>query len=79
MSGAQICFLAEDEGPKQDLSQRLCCFCSQQALLHTLVSEGSSLQDGSLTCSGGKCPPWWPPLLWWGRSTGVWSSDLLPG
>ena len=35
MSGAQICFLAEDEGPKQ----KLCCFCSQQAFLCRLGSK----------------------------------------
>jgi hypothetical protein len=79
MSGAQICFLAEDEGPKWGLSQNLCCFCSPQALLCRLVSEWPRIQDGFLTCSGGYCPPWLPPLLWWGRSADVWSLDLLPG
>jgi hypothetical protein len=39
MSGAQICFLAEDEGLKWGLSQKLCCFCSPHALLHRLGSH----------------------------------------
>ncbi|EDL01431.1 mCG147002 [Mus musculus] len=53
MSGTQIYFLAEDKAPEQGLSQKLCCFCSLQALLRRLVSEGLGIQDGSLTCSGG--------------------------
>ena len=40
MSGAQICFLAEDDGLKWGLSQKLCCFCSLQAFLYRLDSEG---------------------------------------
>ena len=79
MSGTQIYFLAEDKAPEQGLSQKLCCFCSLQALLRRLVSEGSRIQDGSLTCSGGQSSPWQPPLSWQGRSADVWSLDLLPG
>jgi hypothetical protein len=38
-SRAQFCLLAEDESLKWSLSQKLCCFCSQRALLCRLVSE----------------------------------------
>ena len=57
ISGIQTCLLAEDEGLKQGLSQKICCFCSLHAHLHRLVSKGSRTQDGSLTCSGGQSPP----------------------
>jgi hypothetical protein len=66
-SGTQICLLAEDEGPKWGLSQKLCCFCSLRAHLCRLVSEGPGTQDDSLNCSSGQSPPRQPPLLWWGR------------
>ena len=39
-SGVQTCLLAEDEGLKQGLSQKMCCLCSLHAHLHRLVSEG---------------------------------------
>ena len=43
ISGIQTCLLAEDEGQKQDLSQKLCCFDLSQKLLasvvHTLTCE----------------------------------------
>ena len=45
MSGAQICFLAEDEGLTWGLSQKLCCFCSLQAFLRRLVSVGPRIED----------------------------------
>jgi hypothetical protein len=53
--GAQIsvvrpCLLAEDEGPKQGLSQKLCSFCSRHCHLHRLVSERSWTRDGSPRC-----------------------------
>ena len=79
MSGAQIFLLAENEGPNRGLSQKLCCFCRPQALLSSLVSEESRIENGSLTCSGGQSSPWQPPLSWQGRSADVWSLDLLPG
>jgi hypothetical protein len=47
ISCVRTSLLAEDEGPKQDLSQKLCCY----AVLHRLVSEGSGNQDGSPRCS----------------------------
>ena len=52
MSGAQLCLLAEDEGLKVALSQKLCYFCSPGALLHILVYEEPRIQDGALTCCG---------------------------
>jgi hypothetical protein len=42
-SGAQLCLLAEDEGPKGTLSQKLCWFFYPWALLCRLASEG--IQD----------------------------------
>jgi hypothetical protein len=75
-SGVQIFLLAEDEGLKQGLSQKMCCLCSLCAHLPKLVSEGPGTQDGSLTCSGGQSPPSWSPLLWHGRCPDVWSPKL---
>ena len=57
ISGLQTCLLAEDEGPVQGLSQKLCYLCSLHAHLHRLVSEGHRTPDGSLTCSGVQSPP----------------------
>jgi hypothetical protein len=37
ISGVQMSLLAEDEGPKQDLSQKLCCFGLSQKLLASVV------------------------------------------
>ena len=59
ISGVWTFLLAEDEGPKQGLSQKLCPFYLSQKLcsfgsLHShlcrLVSEESRIQDCSLTC-----------------------------
>jgi hypothetical protein len=44
-SGAQFCLLAEDEGLKGALLQKLSCFCSLHALLRKLVYEGTGIQD----------------------------------
>ena len=71
-SGIQTCLLAEDEGPKQGLSQKMCCLCSLHGHLHRLVSKGQETQDGSLTCSGSQSPPGQTPLLWQGRCPDVW-------
>jgi hypothetical protein len=38
-SGVQTCLLAEDEGPKQGLSQMICCLRSLHAHLHRQVSK----------------------------------------
>jgi hypothetical protein len=51
ISGVQTCLLAEDEGPKQGLSQNLCCFCSRYSHLYSLVSERSWTRNGSPRCS----------------------------
>ena len=60
ISGVWTCLLAEDEGLKQGLFQKLCCFCLSQKIccycsLHIhlcrLVSEVSGTQDGSPSCS----------------------------
>ena len=37
ISGVRTSLLAEDEGPKQDLSQKLCCFGLSQKLLASVV------------------------------------------
>ena len=56
ISGIRTCLLAENEGLKQVLSQKLCHFCLSQKLcsfssrhsdLHSLVSERSQTRDGS--------------------------------
>jgi hypothetical protein len=52
ISGVWICLLAEDEGPQQGLSQKLCSFCSWYSHLHSLVSERSWTRDGSPRNSG---------------------------
>ena len=49
ISGIRTCLLAEGEGSKQGLFQKLCRFCSPHSHLCRLVSEGSGTQDGSLT------------------------------
>ena len=51
ISGIQTCLLAEDEGPKQGLSQQLCSFYSRHSHLHSLVSERIWSRDGSPRCS----------------------------
>jgi hypothetical protein len=82
ISGIRTCLLAEVEGPKLGLSQKLCCFCLYQKLcsfcslhsyLHKLVSEGSGTQDGSPRCFEAEPPrAGCTPLLWWGRCPDVW-------
>ena len=37
IAGVQTSLLAEDEGPKQDLSQKLCCLGLSQKLLASVV------------------------------------------
>jgi hypothetical protein len=44
--------MAEDEGPKQGLSQNLCSFCSPHSHLCRLVLVGSGNQDGFPRCCG---------------------------
>ena len=64
ISAIQTCLMAEDEDPKQGLSQKMCCLSSLHDHLHRLVSEGRGTQDGSLTCSGSQSPLMQLPLLW---------------
>jgi hypothetical protein len=52
ISGIWTCLVAEDEGPKQGLSQNLCSFCSPHFYLCRLVSIESQNQDGSPRCCG---------------------------
>ena len=60
ISGFRTCFLAEDEGLKQGLSQKLCHFCLSQKLcsfcslhyqLRRLVTKESGTQDVPHRCS----------------------------
>jgi hypothetical protein len=37
IAGIQTSLLAKDEGPKQDLSQKLCCFGLSQMLFDSVV------------------------------------------
>jgi hypothetical protein len=66
ISGIQTCLLAEDEVPKQDLSQNLCSFCSPHIHLCRLVSAESRNQVGSPRCCGKALPegPDNSPLAW---------------
>ena len=61
ISVIETCLLAEDDGLKQGLSQKLCWFCLSQRLcsfciqhshLHRVVSEISWTRDDSPSCSG---------------------------
>ena len=56
ISGVWTCLLAENEGLKQGLSQKLCSFCSPHSHLHRLVSERSRTRDGSPRCSSKALP-----------------------
>jgi hypothetical protein len=74
--------LAKDEGPKQDLSQKLCCFGLSQKLLASVVHT-LTCADYFLWGSGTKIAPSDPeakasrdgqtPVLWLGRWPDVWS------
>ena len=70
--GIRTCLLAEDEGPKQGLSQKLCHFCIQHSYLHRLISDVSGTQDGSPQVLP-QSPPGRTPVLWQGRCPDVWS------
>ena len=88
ISGVRTSLLAEDEGPKQDLSQKLCCFGLSQKLLasvvHTLTCADyfrwsprtkMALADPEAKASRAG----WTPVLWPGRWLDVWSlKRVLP-
>ena len=46
ISGSQTSLLAEDEGPKQDLSQKLCCYALSQKVLVSVVHTLTSASPG---------------------------------
>jgi hypothetical protein len=80
--------LAEDEGPKQDLSQKLCCFGLSQKLLVSVVHT-LTCADYFLRNPGTKMAHVDPeakasqarqtPVLWPGRWRDVWSlKTVLP-
>ena len=85
ISGVRTSLLAEDEGPKQDLSQKLCCFGLSQKLLASVVHT-LTCADYFLQSPGTKISPANPeakdsragrtPVLWQGRSPDVWSLKM---
>ena len=73
ISGVQTCLLAEDEGPKQGVSQKLLA-----SVGHTLTCADYSCRDpgAMLAPPGALAKPSqveWTPLLWQGRCPDVWS------
>ena len=82
ISGIRTSLLAEDEGPKQELSQKLCCFGLSQKLLasvvHTLTCADyfrRSLRT-KMAPTGAEAKPsraGRTPILWLGRWLDVWS------
>ena len=72
--GVRTCLLAEDEGPKQDLSQKLLA-----SVIHTLTYADLSQWDPGtkVAPSGTQAKPTQvglTPLLWQGRCLDVWST-----
>ena len=82
ISGVWTSLLTEDEGPKQNLSQKLCCFGLSQKLLASLCTF-SPVQNTFRWSSRTKMAPADPevkaswagqtPVLWQGRWSDVWS------
>ena len=73
ISGIRTCLLAEDEGPKRGLSQKLLA-----SVVHTLTYADLSRHDlGTKVAPAGAIakPSWvgWTPLFWQGRYPDVWS------
>ena len=79
ISGSQTSLLAEDEGPKQDLSQKLCCFCSPHSHLCRLLSAESWNQDVCCRCSGKSIPGWADtyPLKFTDSCSNVWDLYMI--
>ena len=82
ISGFRTSLLAEDEGPKQDLSQKLCCFGLTQKLLasvvHTLTCADYFRQSPrtKMSPADAESKPSRDrrtPILWPGRCLDVWS------
>jgi hypothetical protein len=82
ISGIRTPLLAEDEGPKQNLSQKLCCFGLSQKLLasvvHTLTcadyfrrSPGTKIAPVNAEAKPSQVGR--TPVLWPGRGPDVWS------
>jgi hypothetical protein len=81
ISGVRISLLVEDEGPKQNLSQKLCCFGLSQKLLAS-VCTFSPVQTTFQWSPGTKIAPaiseakasqaGWTPVLWPVRWSDVW-------
>jgi hypothetical protein len=78
--------LAEDEGPKQDLSQKLSCFGLSQKLLASVVHT-LTCPDYFLGSPGTKIGPadpdakasWarWTPILWPGWWPDIWILKMV--
>jgi hypothetical protein len=73
ISGIWTCLLAEDEGPKQGLSQNVCSFCSPYSHLSRVVSAGSGNQMSPPDAVAKPSEAGWTPLLWQGSCPDVWS------
>jgi hypothetical protein len=82
ISGVRTSPLAKDEGPKQDLSQKLCCVGLSQKLLASVVYTltcvdyfWQSLRNkmSSADAEANPSRAVWTPILWPGSSPDVWS------
>jgi hypothetical protein len=82
ISGVRTSLLAEDEGPKQDLSQKLCCFGLSQKLLASVVhiltcadyfwqSLGTKMAPADAEAKPSRAGQ--TPVLWPGRWQDIWS------
>jgi hypothetical protein len=88
ISSVRTSLLAEDEGPKHDLSQKLCCFGLSQKLLASVVHTVTcadyfwrSLRTKMAPAAAEGKPSWarWTPFLCPGRWLDVWSPKrVLP-
>jgi hypothetical protein len=88
VSGIWNSLLAEDEGPKQDLSQKLCCFGLSQKLLASVCTlspvqttfrqiPGTKMAPADLEAKASRAGR--TSVLWAGRWSDVWSRKrVLP-